>query len=107
MSLFSAIRDVANRRRFERLNCDMPGQLTVGGRVQPCVVKDISLGGAALDREITAEPGQFFTFDLGGTAGIRGRVVNHAASSTRLQFMLDAATQAQVGALLEKVRPAA
>jgi methyl-accepting chemotaxis protein len=103
----AAIRDVANRRRFERLGCDLPAQLMMDGRSQTCVVKDISLGGAALDREVAASPGQSFTISIGSAQGVRGRIVSHISGSTRLQFLLDAATQARIGPLLESLRTVA
>ncbi|MBI2236595.1 MAG: PilZ domain-containing protein [Magnetospirillum sp.] len=105
-NFLAAIRDVANRRRFERLGCDLPAQLVMDGRTLACVVKDISLGGAALDREVAAHPGQSFTVTIGTAAGIKGRVVSHNSGSTRLQFLLDAGTQGRISPLLESLRPA-
>jgi methyl-accepting chemotaxis protein len=102
-----AIRDVANRRRFERLTCDFAAEVTILGRKSTCRLKDISLGGAALDRAIDGAPGQSFSITVAGSAVFRGRIVSHDRGLTRLQFLLDQGTQAIVGPLLDKVRPAA
>jgi methyl-accepting chemotaxis protein len=101
-NFLSAIRDAANRRRFERVPCDLAASVELNGRRHDCRLKDISLGGALLDRALDARPGTPFTITVGPAASIHGRVVSHADGLTRLQFLLDAATQAKVAPLLKE-----
>jgi methyl-accepting chemotaxis protein len=105
-NFLNAIRDAANRRRFERLACDLEGEMTIDGRPMRCRLVDISLGGGALDSEIDARPGSPFAIVIGRSGKIHGRVVSHASGATRLQFLLDAGTQAQVSPLLDQARTA-
>lgn len=50
----AALENAVNRRRFDRLRVDLPGDLAFGPRSTPVVVLDLSLGGARVELPLPA-----------------------------------------------------
>jgi len=95
-----AIRNVGDRRAFERIPCSLAVRVTVAGRGVAGLPHDISLGGCRFGAAPPARCGEQVTLAVPGGMTIACRVVAVGADATRLQFALDEATLRTVRALL-------
>jgi methyl-accepting chemotaxis protein len=96
-----AIRDAGNRRSYERIEVDLPAVLTADGREWRCRVRDLALGGACVDVAVPFEIGAAFSLHLSSVGAVAGRLAGVSDGMTRLQFVLNSATQDRLQPLVE------
>ncbi len=96
----SAIKSAGDRRRYERIKVSLSAELQVDGRRSTAGVVDVSLGGARLDRDVGNSPGTSVELTVAGWPTVRGRIVGIVDGNSRIQFALDAGTQAKLNGIL-------
>jgi len=99
----NAIRDVGNRRKYERFPVQIEAQVQSGEARYSVVMMDISLGGAKLERPLDLRIGTPITLVVSGWPTIGGRVVTEEDGHSHLQFFLDSTTQTQLAGMLKSV----
>ncbi len=99
----AAIRTVGDRRNSVRRAVRLHGSVRAETVSIPVTAIDISLGGCRLDAGLAAPAGSAVELALDAWPPVKARVVGIVDGHARLQFGLDAATQAAVEAALERV----
>jgi methyl-accepting chemotaxis protein len=99
--------EIGDRRRHDRLPCDLPVVLRQGGRDIRGQTVDLSEGGV-LVRSADAEKlnvGASVEADISGVGRVRARVVGRSALGLHVEFgEIDAATQTALHARLDAIR---
>lgn len=99
---------VANRRRERRAHLEMPARLSAQGMVDADVVlRDISLGGARVDRQLSMPVGTQCRLtpaatDLGTGMVLTGRLIGVTDRGSHFQFTLDPDITLRLGRYLEE-----
>jgi methyl-accepting chemotaxis protein len=105
--IFLRLTEHGDRRRHERLPCDLPVDLDAGGRTVRGRTADISDGGmlVRLDAGEAIAPGSTFAANVGGIGACTLRVVNRSALGLHVQFLqLGPDAQAALAAKLARIR---
>jgi hypothetical protein len=80
---------LGNRRRYERLEIDVPAEASFAGRREPARVVNLSLGGAKMDVAINRDIGTSVSLRVAGlTHELRGEVVRVTEDGTQLRFAI-------------------
>ncbi len=85
---------VAERRLFRRYEMAVPGRIVADGREFPCVVRDLSLGGARVapgDPQLQGRRVVLHVDDLWHEPGLAARVLHADEQDLHLAFELDEA----------------
>ena len=103
-----AIRNVGDRRHYERFHCSYSVRAMVDGkRMMQASLQDISVGGARLDRDLGAELGTLIELTVLDWPPVRGRVLGNEGGHTRVQFSLEPGIRKMLSQRLEGMHPAA
>ncbi|WP_293855909.1 PilZ domain-containing protein [uncultured Alsobacter sp.] len=57
----------ASNRRHPRLDVTAPACVFAGGQLYPCVIRDMSRGGARIELPAGIDPGKAFALFIGGS----------------------------------------
>lgn len=90
-SLIQAVRAnaIGNRRRYERVDVDVPAEAHFEGRNEPARVLNLSLGGAKMDLAINRSVGTTVSLRMAGLAHeLSGEVVRVTEGGTQLRFII-------------------
>jgi hypothetical protein len=80
---------LGNRRRYERVDVDVPAEASFSGRREPARVVNLSLGGAKMDLAINREIGTLVALKVAGlTHELKGEVVKVDEAGTQLRFII-------------------
>lgn len=92
---------LGNRRRYERIEVDVPAEASFSGRSEPARVVNLSLGGAKVDLAINRAIGTLMALRVAGlTHELEGEVVKVSEDGTQLRFTIgDGAAEALRGFL--------
>lgn len=84
-----AIRQVGDRRHYERVACTLPVRAALNGRNISSALQDISIGGVRLNSDVQGELGTLVVLTIADWPPVRGRIIGNENGNTRLQFSLD------------------
>jgi len=95
---------IANRRRERRANMDMPAAISAAGHAETDVLlRDISLGGARVDRQLDIPTGTSCRLRLSDSGMVlQGKLVGVTERGSHFQFTLDPETNKRLGRYLEE-----
>ncbi|MEX2648048.1 MAG: PilZ domain-containing protein [Alphaproteobacteria bacterium] len=96
------------RRRFHRIHAEIPAKVLIDDRWTACRVVNLSLGGAAIDVALDAQPGTQGQFALKGWDGLVPLIVTgNSPGRTHVCFQLTEALEQGLRAYLDRVPEAA
>ena len=98
----SAIEAAGERRKFDRLACDIAATLRIGNAHHEGKAINISLGGAALTLSVGQPTGTDGIVELSGRP-VPCRLVSCEAGETRVQFQLDPTTRQIVSQIVQQL----
>jgi hypothetical protein len=78
----------AERRRFRRVQVNLPGRLFIPAlsRENPCKILDLSPGGAAVESELVPDADAQIVLYVDGFGRLEGNVVNRSATGFAVHF---------------------
>ncbi len=106
-SIFLRQTEIGDRRKHDRLPCDLAVTIELAGERIPGTTVDLSEGGTLIkpEHEGQLERGFICSIEIEGVGRMSARIVNRSALGTHFQFVeLDAATRARLDDKLAAIR---
>lgn len=107
LSIFLRQTEIGDRRKFDRLPCDVPAEATFGGQKLSGKTVDLSEGGVLirLDQDVSVPMGSQFSLQIGGFCRTDVRLVNRSDLGLHLEFgQMSAECREQLNAKIDSIR---